>query len=430
MSISRVLHFDVPKSAGDVLRRFFCDQIGAGRVSPDLHGLRLSDALLRWGQIDVLSGQFNVHRGDALPRDRISLTVLLDPLDRFLSEFLLRNHSDARSLRISSGNLDLDGYIDSLVEQPLHAQTQIELFYPLGTQSPHQLDVGQKLRAAQSAIDMFDVIGIDEDIANFCSLITAQMHWSQLPPMRAETVQTRLSVDDLSVTQRRKIEHLLQAEIELYQYAKDRFLRDSRRLLAVQSADLKGAESNDSHPERISANRANAQRSVERRPGSPRDFGDRRCEIRGVAVSAENSGLRNVTMGGRITVDIRFVVSHPVDRICIGIAINDRNGALMHGVNSLALGNHYVLGAGSYQAKFSFANRLGIGSYSVDCALTPADSRHAGCYHWQEQAARFEVFESSIAEIKEEAVLDDVLVLTMDCGELMPLPVPAKPALV
>jgi hypothetical protein len=420
MSTSRLLHLHIPKTGGVALREYFCRQLGSGRVSSTLLGLRLNDALLRWRHTDVISGHFNLYQGDVLPRDRLCLTVLRDPLDRFLSEFFfLRNNNETRLLDAHSRDLDLDGHIENQLAQPSPPLLQMELLFPLGARADAQLGLDEKLVAAKSGIDTFDLVGVQDALEDFCCMIAARMHWPQCELSRSNVTRQRLSVSNLSAVQRRAIENLLGAEIELYQYARATFQRQRRACLAAQVVS-----SATRAPGPADEQVAVARTTV----GPPREFGDRRCEIHAVAVTGEISGLKYVAVGERITINIRFVVGQPVERICIGIAIRDESGALMHGTNSRLLGYDYALSAGTYDASFSFFNRLGLGSYRVDCALTPTGSHHDGCHHWLDQAAHFDVHDNAACPFEGRVLLDHDLSLTLQRGARAPLPVTAQPA--
>ena len=76
----KIFHLHLPKTGGMALQAFFAEQLGAARVSPSLGGIKLADALLQWQDIQAISGHFAARQGDTLPRDRLCLTVLRDPI--------------------------------------------------------------------------------------------------------------------------------------------------------------------------------------------------------------------------------------------------------------------------------------------------------------------------------------------------------------
>src|SRR5690348_11617187 len=88
----KIFHLHLPKTGGMALQAFLVEQFGAAQVSPPLGGIKLADALLQWQEIPAISGHFAARRGDTLPCDRLCMTVLRDPVERFVSEFSYNKH--------------------------------------------------------------------------------------------------------------------------------------------------------------------------------------------------------------------------------------------------------------------------------------------------------------------------------------------------
>lgn len=399
---SKILHFHIPKTAGTALREFFCEQLGSDRVSPALSGLRLGDALLRWSHFDVITGHFNAYQGDGLPEDRICLTALRNPVDRFLSEFFFwKNNNDMRLLNARFRGLGLESYIESLEsEDAARALVQLEMLCPLGAESAGNLTPEEKLAAAKRALDEFDLVGTQDELEDFSCMIEAYMGWPRRSLPHTNVTRQRMSIDDLSQIQRHTIERLLQPEIELYRHARTRFQRDRRTRIASWTGHIADLSQQLPPDRQIDAAREPRIRQV-------RNFGDGRCKVAMVVVSGAISGRDVVIAGERANIEVHFAVLQPVEQINVGVAIRDESGALMYGTNSRLLGNNFALGIGEYSAVFSFFNRLGIGSYSIDCSLIRTNSHHDDCYHWVEQAARFEVYEA-MSHFFEGRVLLDV----------------------
>ena len=393
---SRILHFHIPKTAGTALREYFKAQLGADRVSSGINGLRIEEALLRWPQADVISGHFNVYQGDRLPADRINLTCLRDPRDRLVSEFFFqKNENDTRLLDAQIRRMDFAEYLDHLQHNdPGAASVQMYMLGSLGSDFDEQLTVDKKFAAAQRALDQFQIVGLQEDLEDFTCMIAAYMDWPVLPLPRSNITRGRPALGDLQSSERQALEHLLGAEIELYQYARSRFQRDRRGFIRAAVA-VPGAGETKSKP---------AAAAVAA-PAPPKNFGDKRCELLSAKVHGDISGPA-VMCGERMHVDLRFAVREPLDQVNVGFSIKDEAGALVFGTNSLLLGDAYALERGEYTARFTFTNRLGPGNYQIDCSFIRTKSHHDGCYHWVEKAARFEVYDSMLRNCEGRVQLD------------------------
>jgi len=402
LSRNKILHFHIPKTAGTALREFFCAQLGAERVSPGLVGLRLEEGLLRWSKADVISGHFNVYQGDKLPSDRINVTCVRDPRDRFLSEFyFLKHDNEARLLDAQLRRMELADYIRHCESSANPAAlVQIDMLSRLGIGFEEQLTVENRLAAAQRALDHFDLVGVQEELDDFSCMIAAHMDWPRRELPRANITQNRRSIEELDPSERRSLDRLLLAEIDLYHHAHARFRQDRRRYIRPFELNEKAAE-----PPNTPATD---------QPSQPRNFGDLRCELLTAAVCGDISGPTTVMCGERANIDLRFAVREPIEQLNIGFAIKDEAGALMFGTNSLLLGNIYALPRGDYTARFSFFNRLGLGSYKVDCSLIRTNSHHDGCYHWVEQAAEFVVYDSMLHTSEGRVLLDADVQVTAD----------------
>src|SRR4029077_8355467 len=81
---SRIYFHHIPKTAGTSLRDFLSATVGAANVAPMLRSGRLLEALRDYAGFAVITGHLEVLPGDALPTDRVSVTLLREPVDRVL----------------------------------------------------------------------------------------------------------------------------------------------------------------------------------------------------------------------------------------------------------------------------------------------------------------------------------------------------------
>lgn len=396
----KIFHLHLPKTGGMTLQAFLVDQLGTARVSPSLGGVKLTDALLQWQDIQAISGHFAARQGDSLPGDRLCMTVLREPIERFISEFSYNKH-DVDDLLLDAKRFthNLDEYCESLAEVPVETSSvQLGMLYPLGTDVQTRLTTDEKLSAACRAVDQFELVGATEELDDFAAMLTVAMGWPNKPLSRVNATSKRIAVESLSMAQRAAIQRLIEPEMELYQHALSRFRLDRREWIGRGHASVV-AGSNVG--EREGAASANVTEFVE-----PRNFGDLRCEIVGASVSGSISGYQQVTAGELMNITVEFAANQPVEQLNVGIAIKDERGMLMYGSNTLLQGSLYTLTPGRYATTFTMINRLGPGRYRLDAALMPGESHYDGCYHWWEQVAGFVVDAYALQHYEGRVLMD------------------------
>jgi len=356
----------------------------------------LNEALLRWQHATVVSGHFIARQGDRIPAERVAVSVLRSPVDRFLSEYHY-NKFDIDNLLVDAANRagNLDAYLEYLRHTPaIVPHTQMEMLYPLGTESQKRLNIEEKLAAALKTVDHFELIGIQEKMEDFCQILCAKFQWPLAPPARINVTSRRLLIDDLPPRQRRAIEELLEPETILYAHAQKRFKQDQRRFMLSSVPNEERPRSTS-----ISENQANI-------PPPKQDFGDLRCEINTVEIVGRVSGPGQVMTGEVLDIMLYATSKEALNEVVAGIAIKDELGSLAFGTNSHLLGTQYALTPGKYVFKFTTLNRLGPGTYSVDAALTPGASHYDGCFHWRHNAAKFNVIAYATSHFEGRVLLD------------------------
>ena len=396
----KIFHFHLPKTGGMALRAFLVEQLGEARVSPSLGGVKLTDALLQWQDIQAISGHFAARQGDVLPRDRLCMTVLRDPLERFVSEFSYNKHDvDDLLLDARRFTLNLEEYCESLAHAPVEiSSVQLGMLYPFGTDVQTRLTTDGMLSAARRALDQFELVGVTEDLDDFAAVLTAVMDWPHKPLSQVNVTSKRIAVETLSMAQRSAIKRLIEPETELYHHALSRFRRERRGWIGRGHVAM-DAGSN------IGERKEGADVDVLEFAG-PKNFGDLRCEIVGASVSGSISGYQQVMAGELMNVTIEFIANQPVEQLNVGIAIKNERGMLMYGSNTLLHGLLYTLTPGRYAATFTMINRLGPGRYRLDAALMPGESHYDGCYHWQEQVAGFVVDAYAVQHYEGRVLMD------------------------
>lgn len=399
MSEIKVLHFHLPKTGGSALRRFFVEQLGETAVTPPLQGMMLSEALLRWQQSAVISGHFIAKQADVIPPDRMGVTVLREPIDRFLSEYFY-NKSDIDNQLVEARQRagDIDTYIEYLSSAPEEsALTQVEMLYPLGTNAQRRLTLNEKLASAMNALERFCLLGIQEELDDFCGMLCAQLRFTAVEARHVNVTSRRIHREDLTTTQRCAIEKILEPEIKLYSQARMRFRLDRRKFITLHCSDAKATASAP----------VNDVVDIEPMAGSPlSELGDRRCEISNVEVIGRISGPGQAMTGETVDVLLHVIAYEAIDQLTIGMALRDEHGSLCFGTNSNLLGDTYSVTPGRYLIKFTFLNRLGPGNFLIDAALTRTSSHYDGCFHWRHGAAKLNVHAYATQHFEGRVLLD------------------------
>jgi Sulfotransferase family. len=398
--MQKILHFHLPKTGGSAIRHHLIEQMGVSRVSPSIVGVRLKDALLQWSQHDAISGHFFLHQADKLPADRRAITVLRNPIDRFLSDYFFgKNDNAGRLLDARRHALDLDAYLESLSPQEQDGfSLQMEMLYPLGTQSQARLSADERLAAAISALDAFRLVGVQDELEDFASMLDTYFSWTPTPLALENVTSRRIHADSLRPHQLRSLHMLLEREFELYSQAKYRFKRDRRSFIARPSGPVDGAP--------VNVRKTDIQSVDAFAIKVPATFGDKRCTVKEVFVSGEISGRGCVAVGEQMIISIKILANEAIDELNIGIAIKDERGLLIFGTNSMLLGDIYSLEPGEYTAQFRMLNRAGQGHYGVDIALIRTLSHYDGCYHWLEEATFFDVQEAAVTHFDGRLLMD------------------------
>jgi len=402
MSEIKVLHFHLPKTGGSALRSFFVDRLGEESVTPPLQGMMLREALLQWEQTAVISGHFMARQGDIIPAERAAITVLREPIDRFLSEYFYnKSDIDNQLVEVHRRAGSLDTYVEYLTRTPAEsALVQIEMLYPLGTDAQRRLSPDEQLLAATNSLDKFELLGIQEEMDDFCSMLCARFGFPPMPARQVNVTSRRIHCDDLTTEQRVAIEAILEPEIALYAQAKKIFQRERRRFIALSSPTTEVAPA----ASRCAGEaETGLQKPVER---ALADLGDRRCEITGIEIAGHISGPGQAMTGETVDVFFHIVAHEALGALTIGIALKDERGSLVFGTNSQLLGDTFSVTPGSYLVKFTFLNRLGPGNFYVDGALTRSSSHYDGCFHWRHAAAKLNVHAYATQHFEGQVLLD------------------------
>ncbi|WP_343132796.1 Wzt carbohydrate-binding domain-containing protein [Dyella sp. M7H15-1] len=370
-------------------------------MSDTILGRRLKDALVQFSHLDVVSGHFLLQHGDSLPQDRCCMTVLRNPIDRFLSEYFYHKSDGAERLLDSRRHvLSLDTYLEqlSLNEQEAMA-IQIGMLYSLGTSSRTILSLEEKFTAAIKAIDSFELIGVQEELEDFACMLDARFGWEHVPLKLKNVTSQRIKTESLSPQHTQKLRAFFAHELELYEYAKSRF-QASRREFIKRSI----AGGLDKNTEIVASSPMPCEESICDQHTT--EFGDKRCSIEEVCITGENSGASMVMIGEYFDISLKIKAANAIDTLNVSIAIKDERGLLIFSTNSMLLGHIYSLSRGEYVVHFKIFNRMPRGSYYIDTTLMAGENQYIGCFHSCENIASFTVYDSAVMHFEGHIFMD------------------------
>ncbi|MAT51882.1 MAG: ABC transporter ATP-binding protein [Porticoccaceae bacterium] len=121
-------------------------------------------------------------------------------------------------------------------------------------------------------------------------------------------------------------------------------------------------------------------------------YGNFKAAITAVRSEGADSGSTAVTCGEEMLVEAELSCHSDIPPLSLGMMIRDRFGQDMFGTNSHLLGETILLRPGeSRRVRFRFPMRLSPGQYTITLALHEGVDHTQHCYHWWDNALRFEV---------------------------------------
>lgn len=124
------------------------------------------------------------------------------------------------------------------------------------------------------------------------------------------------------------------------------------------------------------------------------DSGTLEAEIANIEI-LNNKGepIEVIAVGEDVRVNIDVIVNVDIDGLVLGFGIKDRLGQMIFGTNTYHTKQKIEHARAGDQIQFNvnFSANLGVGSYSVHCALVSNDSHVEKNYHWIDRALVFEV---------------------------------------
>jgi hypothetical protein len=386
---NRKFLFDhLPKTGGTAFRTVLEQIFGETNVSPWVSGRSELWAARRYADYPVISGHFHSPipvNSSASGRTRI--TLLRHPIDRAVSEYYYYRNDVERvernKLAILAKDYDLYEYAERLEK---NRDAAISNFYSrrFASQLSRLLWSNKKVLAlAKEALTRYAFVGIQEQFVDTVDVFCCRFG---LPPLielpRRNVTSSRVTVGDLDRRTREKLTDLNRLDLELYDYAANRFQSEKRKIIHQASglAPVGAPVSQENPP-------------APENGGNVADtFGDRTIEFCHASVTGHASGS-NVVRPGEETVISLVVDAHDdVSDLTVGIEISDELGEIVFGTNTHRLGLSRPVSRGQrYTISFSFPANMKHGRYSVGAALHTGATHADRCFHWCDRLTAFDV---------------------------------------
>lgn len=383
----------VPKTGGTSLREVFARLFGKDGVTPVLTGT-VADAVAKYGDSPMIIGHF-WHTPRGLAPDRAFLTFLRQPEDWLLSHYWFSRNQDGTSDEQAvfyAKSMSFEEYVSSTEPDVLvfTRNFQTRHFVRLKSlQHVTEMEEQQALSYAKEAIDAYEFVGICEEFQDSVDLMCHRFGWPFVQDIpNRNTTPRREKLENLDPSLRKKLRQLNSLDMELYEYAKTRFMAGKRKVFSQFLTRSGRANDTDAAP-------APSQPPPPPPQALPLDFGDKSVEITKTEVAGAGSGNPVVKSGEDATVLICVRAHKDIEDLTVGLEIRDWRKQSIFGTNSRILGHKLTMRGGqAMEFRYRMRMDLGKGEYSVTAALHPGLSHLERCYHWKEEAARFHVTQS------------------------------------
>lgn len=401
----KIYFHHIGKTAGTSFRRYLIEQVGEANVSPMLRGVKYRDALRDYAQFIAIGGHIAVIPGDKLAANRVSFTLLRDPIDRVLSEYVFRHtvHLLGRT-QTSHAVGDLDSWLDALSEdERLALNAQLDAIWAFGWDAPSLPTMQQKIAAAKQGLEGFDVVGLQDLFVESVALFAGRVGWTPPSGLSRENATPRRIVSaELSDSTLGRLRRYLEPDYEVYQHGLMVFGSQRRAILRVGATESVAVAKRADERSRIShaqsrldggsyADKLFVIDSDSQHEPIAKDAAERELTIARVEVRGLISGGPTLQVGETAMIEVRFCAHVPERRLTVGFSIRDHCDALVFGTNTRLLGDNLEVLPGEYAVSFQFRNDLGLGKYWVTLALHRGMSELEKSFQRLERAAEFEV---------------------------------------
>ncbi len=373
----RVIFDHLPKTAGMAIQAWLAGALGTRCVTANLTGEHRYLIKIYGGEYSIIVGHLS-YSGEGLdPRYRY-ITCLREPLDRAISwlYFVINNHEEAQlgptwqqaQRFLATEGAELDQALEKSIGNPY--VEHFSSIFPVGSLSETENRTDpEKLSAAMSAIERYDVWGLCEEFPAFLKDMAALIGLpapDQITPVNV--TRHRPAVADISAKLRKRLEELNRLDLEFYRLLRERWQARRR------------GWSNGTVPETSPWQPYNV--SIDRAFSAP-EF-----TLLAAALNGENAVRRGDTL--LFTVD--FSLSTAIAELISGIQIIDEFGQRAFGTNTTLLKQSLLeIKPGTHRVQYSLIADLPEGKYSAGFAFLEKREHGNRELAWYDKLSTFSV---------------------------------------
>jgi hypothetical protein len=233
----RFFYVHVQKAAGtevrERLKRHFAPEaMYPDRTDGDLMTVApqvsVSQLLARWAvrkdEIEIITGHFPYATPALLRAEFVTLSVLREPVDRVLSH--LRHH---RKLTPETADLSLEALYEDVLRAEFFHNHMVKLFSLSADEVAESAALDRwafmkaidltpaRLATAEANVERLDVLGLQDQLEEFCTELTARFGWDLGAPLHAN----RTPPEDAPLALRRRIAEDNALDAELWEHARE-----------------------------------------------------------------------------------------------------------------------------------------------------------------------------------------------------------------
>jgi len=395
--LKKIFFDHIPKTGGTSFHKVLVMWFGESFVSPQIAGLGFTHAITQYSHIPAIAGHIHYGPGDRLPDDRLSVTIIRDPIDRALSQYFSNKESMRNMDRHKQDlyNLPMEAFFcnDNNAVLSEFSNVYARHFAPLSDSYHKQTGIittNMLLQFAQESLLKFDIVGLLDDFEDFCAMtaIMAGVTTFTSPP-RLRVTQNRLRASDVDAATLDRLRELNSVDIELAEFSKALFYKARTRTL-IKSVSAVAETPGDG--ETVLPARTTSTSSFQPQHALDVEIGSREIEIQRIDVLGMISNESKLLSGEELLVAITLLAHEAAEDLTIGIHINEPSGARVFGTNSRLLGMVLsITTPGQLLVHFKMKCELGRGEYRVGAAVHKGLTHLDKCYHWRESCTSFSV---------------------------------------
>jgi hypothetical protein len=376
----------LPKTAGTSLHTFFCDAFGEDNISPQNVNHSFNSFCTLYNQKSIICGHFSFKVHDLLPKDRFSMTIIREPIERSLSQYsMIKN--DCIDANISQGERFIK---HNELEELLHNEFCINYFSNIQCihfasffhSSPGMLSQDELLRLARKGLDQYDLVGTTERLSEFVDCLKKYFSISDNSLLKKiNATSRRINQSDLSPWVLQRLKDINQADFELWRYAS--YLFDEKKY-SIKKTNERLHNLEDNHVEQ-SVNKDDNSKDVIQAIDTSLTF-------LGASIVNHRTLVNEFFAGDMATLRVSFRAHKDINDLTIGYSIHHSSGTHMFGINTSLFGQKIHCSAGGdYAVQFTFCVNLGIGEYFLNISAHNGRSHFGNLYFLVNDAAKLNV---------------------------------------